>query len=39
MTTTDVGSDARYPHFCARCAKIVSENFPETAAADFEFEA
>lgn len=38
MTTTDVGSDARYPHFCARCAKIVSENFPETAAADFEFE-
>ena len=39
MTTTDVGSDARYPHFCARCAKIVSENFPETAEADFEFEA
>jgi isoleucyl-tRNA synthetase len=38
MTTTDVGSDSRYPHFCARCAAIVATNFPETAAADFAFE-
>lgn len=30
MTTEDVGSDPAYPMLCARCAKIVRENFPET---------
>lgn len=30
MTTEDVGSDSAYPMLCARCAKIVRENFPET---------
>lgn len=30
MTTEDVGSDPAYPQLCARCAKIVRENFPET---------
>ncbi|WP_390408319.1 isoleucine--tRNA ligase [Lacticaseibacillus jixiensis] len=38
MTTTTVGADSRYPHFCERCAGIVAENFPETAKADFQFE-
>ena len=28
-TTTDVGSDSRFPELCARCAAIVAENFPE----------
>ena len=28
-TTTDVGSDPRFPELCARCAAIVAENFPE----------
>ncbi|GAA3616129.1 isoleucine--tRNA ligase [Secundilactobacillus similis DSM 23365 = JCM 2765] len=36
MTREDVGSDSAYPHFCARCAKIVRDNFPETASAEFE---
>ena len=30
MTKTDVGSDTAYPELCARCAKIVRENYPET---------
>jgi isoleucyl-tRNA synthetase len=30
MTTEDVGSDSAYPQLCARCAKIVRDNFPET---------
>ncbi|GEL15771.1 isoleucine--tRNA ligase [Pediococcus cellicola] len=30
MTKTDVGTDAAYPQLCARCAKIVRENYPET---------
>lgn len=30
MTTEDVGTDSAYPMLCARCAKIVRENFPET---------
>ncbi len=30
MTTEDVGSDPAYPQLCARCAKIVRDNFPET---------
>lgn len=36
MTREDVGSDSAYPHFCARCAKIVRDNFPETASVEFE---
>ena len=32
MTKEDVGSDDAYPQLCARCAKIVRENFPETVA-------
>ncbi|WP_282803875.1 isoleucine--tRNA ligase [Secundilactobacillus kimchicus] len=36
MTREDVGSDPSYPHFCARCAKIVRENFPETVDSTFE---
>lgn len=30
MTTEDLGSDPAYPQLCARCAKIVRDNFPET---------
>lgn len=30
MVKQDVGSDTVYPMLCARCAKIVRENFPET---------
>ena len=30
MTKEDVGADDAYPTLCARCAKIVRENFPET---------
>ena len=30
MVKEDVGSDAAYPTLCARCAKIVRANFPET---------
>ncbi|KIS03080.1 isoleucine--tRNA ligase [Paucilactobacillus wasatchensis] len=30
MTTTDVGTDDAYPDLCARCAKIVRAEFPET---------
>ncbi|WP_295746782.1 isoleucine--tRNA ligase [uncultured Limosilactobacillus sp.] len=30
MTTEDVGNDPAYPQLCARCAKIVRDNFPET---------
>lgn len=29
--TTDIGSDPNFPNLCARCAKIVSENYPEAA--------
>lgn len=36
MTTQDVGVDPDYPHFCARCAKIVRENFPETKGVEFD---
>ncbi|MFN1208534.1 zinc finger domain-containing protein, partial [Enterococcus lactis] len=36
LISTDVGSDADYPQFCARCAKIVRDNFPETATEGFE---
>lgn len=36
LTKEDVGSDADYPHFCARCAAIVRENFPETATEGFD---
>ena len=28
-TTTDIGLDPRFPNLCARCAKIVSENYPD----------
>ena len=30
MVKEDVGSDSAYPTLCARCAKIVRENYPET---------
>ena len=30
MVKEDVGSDDAYPMLCARCAKIVRDNFPET---------
>ena len=30
MVKEDVGSDSAYPTLCARCAKVVRENFPET---------
>jgi isoleucyl-tRNA synthetase len=30
MVKEDVGSDDVYPMLCARCAKIVRDNFPET---------
>ena len=30
MVKEDVGSDSAYPTLCARCAKIVRDNFPET---------
>ncbi|WP_129044831.1 isoleucine--tRNA ligase [Companilactobacillus metriopterae] len=36
MVKTDVGSDADYPEFCARCAKIVREEYPETISEGFE---
>lgn len=36
MTTTDVGSDDRFPTLCARCAKIVAANFPEAVTNGFE---
>ncbi|GAA6113625.1 isoleucine--tRNA ligase [Apilactobacillus apinorum] len=36
LISTDVGSDSDYPQFCARCAKIVRDNFPETATEGFE---
>jgi isoleucyl-tRNA synthetase len=36
MTKEDVGSDDAYPQLCARCAKIVRENFPETVAEGLE---
>ncbi|MFH5810955.1 isoleucine--tRNA ligase [Companilactobacillus sp. FL22-1] len=36
MIKTDVGSDQHYPTFCARCAKIVSEEYPETMTAGFD---
>lgn len=36
MTKEDVGSDAVYPQLCARCARIVRENFPETVAEGLE---
>ncbi len=32
----DVGSDPDYPEFCGRCAKIVREEYPETATEGFE---
>ncbi|WP_125703127.1 isoleucine--tRNA ligase [Lacticaseibacillus daqingensis] len=36
MTTTTVGADAHFPQLCARCAAIVTENFPEAVANGFE---
>ncbi|MQS74941.1 isoleucine--tRNA ligase [Companilactobacillus halodurans] len=36
MIKTDVGSDSNYPTFCARCAKIVSEEYPETKTEGFD---
>ncbi|WP_413627081.1 isoleucine--tRNA ligase [Fructilactobacillus vespulae] len=36
LIKTDVGSDDNYPDFCARCAKIVKDSFPETATEGFE---
>ncbi len=36
MTKEDVGSDDAYPQLCARCAKIVRENFPETVTEGLE---
>ena len=35
-TTTDVGSDSRFPELCARCAEIVVENYPEAVEEGFE---
>ena len=36
MVKEDVGSDSAYPTLCARCAKIVRTNFPETVAEGLE---
>jgi isoleucyl-tRNA synthetase len=36
MVKEDVGEDAVYPMLCARCAKLVRENFPETVATGLE---
>ncbi|CAJ1191116.1 isoleucine--tRNA ligase [Companilactobacillus crustorum] len=36
MIKTDVGSDSNYPTFCARCAKIVSEEYPQTMTDGFD---
>ena len=36
MTKEDIGSDDAYPQLCARCAKIVRENFPETVTEGLE---
>lgn len=36
MTTTDVGSNPQLPTLCARCARIVTENFPEEVEKGFE---
>ena len=33
---TDVGSDEKLPHLCARCAHIVEEKYPEAVAEGFE---
>lgn len=32
----DVGQDSAYPHFCARCAAIVRQDFPETVTEGFD---
>ncbi|WP_119326923.1 isoleucine--tRNA ligase [Companilactobacillus musae] len=36
MIKTDVGSDEHYPTFCARCAKIVAKEYPETITDGFD---
>ncbi|GAK47193.1 isoleucyl-tRNA synthetase [Secundilactobacillus oryzae JCM 18671] len=36
LTKTDIGADSDYPEFCARCAAIVRQDFPETATEGFE---
>lgn len=36
MIKTDVGSDENYPTFCARCAKIVAAEYPETMTDGFD---
>ncbi|GKQ42842.1 isoleucine--tRNA ligase [Companilactobacillus sp. RD055328] len=36
MTKTDVGSDSDLPELCARCAKIVRDNYPEAVAEGLE---
>lgn len=37
-TLTTIGSDPQFPTFCADCARIVRQEFPETLAPDFSFE-
>lgn len=36
MIKTDVGSDAKFPMLCARCAAIVTANYPEAVAEGLE---
>ncbi len=36
MISKDVGSDPKLPMLCARCAKIVEENYPEAVQEGFE---
>lgn len=36
MTKEDVGSDSAYPMLCARCAKIVRQDFPDTVSQGLE---
>ncbi|WP_125762641.1 isoleucine--tRNA ligase [Companilactobacillus hulinensis] len=36
MIKTDVGDDSNFPTFCARCAKIVTEEYPQTIEEGFE---
>ncbi|MFD1671144.1 isoleucine--tRNA ligase [Agrilactobacillus yilanensis] len=36
MTKEDVGTDAKLPHICGRCASILHENFEDAVEAGFE---
>ncbi|BDR56144.1 isoleucine--tRNA ligase [Xylocopilactobacillus apis] len=36
LTKEDVGSDSHYPDFCASCAEIVSDVYPETVTEGFD---